>query len=251
MARVILDMPEELLLEILPALVRKRWNRQSILLLAHRLEERRADLEVRLYELGRADLVDLLREFEEFDLAKVARIESAWERAYELSELAPSLSEEGEQTEALAIARSIVHPGARARALDALIDLRYVGAAAKRDAVRVADAGSLDRDETIRLLNRARDPENAEWRPAAAKALRGFLFLDDTAISSVAPLAAALPAPERFRLLAKVLRHLSRSPRRNLLHQLKPMTEWITAVGGAGSVVSVVAAIDRVTAWWP
>ena len=70
MARVILDMPEELLLEILPALVRKQWNRQSLLLLAHRLEERRADLEVRLEELGRADLVAVLREFEDFDLAK-------------------------------------------------------------------------------------------------------------------------------------------------------------------------------------
>ena len=161
------------------------------------------------------------------------------------------MSEADEQTEALEIARSIVHPGARARALDALIDLRYVGAAAKREAVRLADAGSLDRDETIRLLNRARDPENDEWRLAAAKALRDFLFSGRHAINSVAPLGAALPATERFRLLAKVFRHLAKSPRRNLFHELKPMTEWISAVGGPGSLVSVVEAIDRVTAWWP
>jgi Domain of unknown function (DUF4062)/AAA ATPase domain len=250
MAEVIAQMPDDLLRDAIATVAAQPLHRESIVMLTDRLGDE--FVEQALRTCGKPELIAVLVEARGPDLDQIARIPSPGERAYEIAMAADSLDDAEDQAKAVAIAQAIDRPSAKAYALEALARLGFAGATARHELIHLVASGSLPGDESVRVLNSVADADNVDWREAARTTVRRFQTLEGIEnLSLIAPLASVLSGAERLRFLGRALRRLATMPRPNLLSELKGMTGWIRAIGGATTLNETSEAMARVTAWWP
>ncbi|MBI4905641.1 MAG: CHAT domain-containing protein [Acidobacteria bacterium] len=248
-AGVLEQLPDDLLPAMLPTIGQHFRDRDSIVLIAKRLQDRPDLLATWRDRLPETVVLEKKDDTNEQRLERVRAIVKPWDRALAIARLAahPELAQH-----AYDLARQIDIPGARAHALQAMFQSDAVGNDAKNEAIRLVLTADVPYDLRVRLLINTRDRANPEWRKAAAQVWNGLLPLNSReSLRKVSPLIAALPEPELYEVLTQALHLLSRSTRAEMVQWFDYMAECVELLGGPTALSRTSAALERVIACWP
>ena len=260
LAEVILEVPESLLIELVPQIRILRDRRLVIDALVSRWNEISDRVRTALSSpRSIPELATLTLSSATQILTQAETSRSDWDRALAVEQAVPYLRSRADIETALQLVRNISHSAAIAHAFDRLLEASdpNVIAQAEQEALRLAPRGSLGRAQLAAALKRTRRTNPSEsWLTAASYAIENEFAIHqvygvDVNTQWVLELADALPAERRHSVWTRVLRVLARGKRSEVLGDFSAIARSVLGIGGPARGPELIDALKASTEWWP